>query len=62
MFASSVWTDRVAKLCSCCRSAIGICVALVGSVFARRRATGKRETRWRKRGASQVSGMIGGIV
>ena len=39
-----------------------ICAALVESAFAWRRATGERETRWRKRGASLVSGMIGGIM
>ena len=32
--------------------------ALVESAFALRRATGERETRWRKRGMSLVSGMI----
>ena len=35
-----------------------ICAAWVGSVFARRRATGERETGWRKRGVSLVSGMF----
>ena len=54
---SNVWADRVA-----CRNAMRICAALVGSAFARRRATGERETRWCKRGVSLVSGMIGGIV
>ena len=39
-----------------------ICAAWVGSVFAWRRATGERETGWRKRGVSLVSGMICGIV
>ena len=35
---------------------------LGGSTFAWRRATGERETCWRKRGVSLVSGMIRGIV
>ena len=55
MFASSVWADRVATRRSWCRSAIGICAALVESTFAWRRATGERETCWRKRGVSLVS-------
>ena len=37
---------------------MGICAALVGSACAWRRATGERETCWRKRGASLVSGII----
>ena len=36
---------------------MGIC-ALVGSACAWRRATGERETCWRKRGVSLVSGII----
>ena len=35
--------------------------ALVESAFAWRRATGERETCWRERGVSLVSGMIRGI-
>ena len=35
---------------------------LVGSAFARRRATGERETCSCERSMSLVSGMIGGIV
>ena len=57
MFASSVWPKYVR-----CRSAIGICAALVENAFAWHHATGKRETCWRKRGVSLVSGMIGGIM
>ena len=37
-------------------------MALVESAFAWHRATGERETRWRKRGVSLVSGMIGDIT
>ena len=37
---------------------MGICAALVGSACARRRATGERETCWRKRGVSLVSGIV----
>ena len=62
MFASSVWTERVAKVRSRRHSAIGICAALVENAFARRRATRERETCWRKRGVSLVSGMIKGIM
>ena len=36
----------------------GIFTALVGSAFAWRCATGERETCWRKRGVSLVSGII----
>ena len=61
MCDSSAWTDRVAKVRSC-RSALGICAALVGSAFAWHRATRERETCWRKRGASLVSGISGGIM
>ena len=36
--------------------------APLGFAFAWRRATGERETCWRKRGVSLVSGIIGGIA
>ena len=39
-----------------------ICAALVETAFAWRRATGERETCWRKRGVPLVTGMIGGTV
>ena len=37
-------------------------MALVGSAFAWRRATGERKSCWCKRGVSLVSGMIGGYT
>ena len=51
--------DRAAKLRSRCRSTTGICAALVGTAFARRPATGQRETCC---GVSLASGMSCGIV
>ena len=56
-----VWADRVVNYVRDVAS-MRFCAALVESAFAWRRATGERETCWRKCGVSLVSGMIDGIV
>ena len=58
MCGQTVW--RITSVMSQCHADLR---GLDGKyTFARRRATGERETCWRKRGVSLVSGMIGGIV